>query len=66
MIEVKLPPDVDPKSAEATQILRCSKGYILVGDNLYKRGSASDILMKFVSVQRKAEKYSRRFTKKCA
>jgi ribonuclease HI len=36
----KLPPGVDPKSAEATCILRRTKGYVLVGDNLYKRGSA--------------------------
>jgi hypothetical protein len=32
--EHKLPPGVDPKSVEATRILRRSKGYILVGDNL--------------------------------
>jgi hypothetical protein len=36
--EHKLPPGIDPKSAEATLILRHSKGYVLVGDNLYKRG----------------------------
>jgi hypothetical protein len=39
--EHKLPLDVNPKSVEATCILRRSKGYVLVGDNLYKRGSAS-------------------------
>jgi hypothetical protein len=49
--EHKLPPDVDPKSAEATRILRCSKGYVLVGGKLYKHGSASDILMKCVSTE---------------
>jgi hypothetical protein len=49
--EHKLPPGVDPKSTEATRILRCSKGYVLVGGNLYKRGSASGILMKFVSTE---------------
>jgi hypothetical protein len=48
----KLPPGIDPKSAEATRILRRSKGYVLVGDNLYKRGSASGILMKCVRRQR--------------
>jgi hypothetical protein len=48
--ENKLPPSVDPKSAEAARILRWSKGYVLVKDNLHKRGSTS-------------EKYSRRFTK---
>jgi ribonuclease HI len=59
--EHKLPPDIDPKSAEATRILRRSKRYVLVRDNLYKHGSASGILMK--CVRRKAEKYSRRFMK---
>jgi hypothetical protein len=44
--EHKLPPGVDPKHVEATRILRRSKGYVLVGDNLCKRGSASGILMK--------------------
>jgi hypothetical protein len=38
--EHKLPPGVDPESVEATRILRHSKGYVLVGDNMYKRGSA--------------------------
>ncbi|RLN15598.1 uncharacterized protein C2845_PM02G16890 [Panicum miliaceum] len=36
--EHKQPPGIDPKSAEATRILRRSKGYVLVGGNLYKRG----------------------------
>jgi hypothetical protein len=49
--EYKLPPGFDPKSAEATRILRRSKGYVLVGGNLYKRGSASGILMKCVSTK---------------
>jgi hypothetical protein len=49
--EHKLPPGVDPKSAEATRILRCSKGYVLVGGNLYKRRSASGILMKCVNTE---------------
>jgi hypothetical protein len=49
--EHKLPPSVDSKSAEATRILRHSKGYILVKDNLYKRGSASGILMKCVRTE---------------
>jgi hypothetical protein len=44
--EHKLPPGVDPKRAKAARILRRSKGYILVGDNLYKHESASGILMK--------------------
>jgi hypothetical protein len=46
--ELKLPPGVEEKSAEAAHILRQSKGYVLVGDNLYKRGSPSSILMKCV------------------
>jgi hypothetical protein len=45
------PPGVDPKSAEAIRILQHSKGYVLVGVNLYKRGSASGILMKCVSME---------------
>jgi hypothetical protein len=48
--EHKLPPSVNPKSIEATRILRRSKGYVLVGGNLYKRGLASGILMKSVSM----------------
>jgi hypothetical protein len=35
--EHKLSPGTDPRSVEATRILRRSKGYILVGGNLYKR-----------------------------
>jgi hypothetical protein len=49
--EHKLPPGIDPKSAKATRILRCSKGYVLVGDTLYKHGSASGILMKCVRTE---------------
>ena len=43
--EFKLPPGVDAKSAQAARIIQRSKGFVLVGDNLYKR-SASGILMK--------------------
>jgi hypothetical protein len=49
--EHKLTPGVDPKSAEATRNLGRSKGYVLVGGNLYKRRSASGILMKCVSTK---------------
>jgi hypothetical protein len=49
--EHKLSPGVDPKSVEVTCILRRSKGYVLVGGNLYKRASASGILMKYVSME---------------
>ena len=48
--EFKLPPHVDPKSAEAARIIRRSKGFVLVGDNLYKC-SASGILMKCVTLE---------------
>ena len=46
----KLPPHVDHKSAEAARIIRHSKSFVLVGDNLYKR-SASGILMKCVTLK---------------
>jgi hypothetical protein len=49
--ENKVLPGVDPKSAEATCILRHSKWYVLVRDNLYKRGSTSRILMKCVRME---------------
>jgi hypothetical protein len=44
-------PGVDKKSTKPAHILRRSKGYVLVGDNLYKLGSASDILMKCVRMK---------------
>ena len=43
--EFKLPPGVEAKSIQPACIIRRSKGFVLVGDNLYKR-SASGILMK--------------------
>jgi hypothetical protein len=51
----KLPPGFDAKSAEAARIFRRSKGYVLVSDKLYKRGSASDILMKCVPIEEDKE-----------
>ena len=45
--EFKLPPHVDAKSTEAARII---KGFVLVGDNLYKR-SASGIPMKCVTLE---------------
>ena len=48
--EFKLPPYVDPKSSEAARIIRRSKGFVLVGDNLYKP-SAFGILMKCVTLE---------------
>jgi hypothetical protein len=53
--EHKLPPGVDPKGAEATHILRRSKGYVLIGDNLNKYRSASRMLMKCVSTEESKE-----------
>jgi hypothetical protein len=49
--EHKLPLGVDKKSTEAARILRWSKGYVLVRDNLYKRVSASGLLMKCVRMK---------------
>jgi hypothetical protein len=49
--EYKLPLSIDPKSAEATRILRRSKGYVLVRGKLYKHGSTSGILMKCVGTE---------------
>ena len=46
----RLTPHIDPKSAEAARITRRSKGFVLVGDNLYKR-SASGIIMKCVTLE---------------
>ena len=48
--EFKLPPGIEPKGIEAARIIRLSKGFVLVGDNLYKR-SASGILMKCVTLE---------------
>jgi hypothetical protein len=49
--EHKLPLSVNPKSTEATHIPRRSKGYVLVGGNLYKCGLGSAILMKCVRAE---------------
>ena len=48
--EFKLPPHVDTKSTEAARIIRRNKGFVLIGDNLYKR-SAFGILMKCVTLE---------------
>ena len=48
--EFKLPPHIDAKSAEPACIIRRSKGFVFIGDNLYKR-SASGILMKCVTLE---------------
>jgi hypothetical protein len=46
-------PGVDGKSAKAAGIIRRSKakGFVLVGDKLYKHGSATGILMKCVPLE---------------
>jgi len=48
--EFKLPPSIEAKSIQAACIIRRSKGFILVGDNLYKC-TASGILMKCVTLE---------------
>ena len=48
--EFKLSSHIDAKSVEAARIIKRSKGFVLVGDNLYKR-SASGILMKCVTLE---------------
>ena len=45
--ENKLPAD----KAEATQVVRRSKNYILVGDKLYRRVASSGVLLKCVSFE---------------
>ena len=50
IMEFKLPPHIDAKSIKAARIIRRSKGFVLVGDNLYKC-FASDILMKCVTLE---------------
>jgi hypothetical protein len=47
----KLPSGIDAKRTEATRIFRRRKSYVLVGDKLYKCGSASGILMKCIPVE---------------
>jgi predicted choloylglycine hydrolase len=40
---------------EATRIIRRSKNYVLVGDNLYKRATSSGILLKCISREERKE-----------
>jgi hypothetical protein len=47
----KLPLASTRRAPKAARILRWSKGYVLVGDNLYKRGSALGILIKCVRAE---------------
>ena len=47
----RLPPGIDKDSPEAIRILRRSKGLVMVGDKLYKRGATSGVLMKCVSTK---------------
>jgi hypothetical protein len=40
---------------EATRIIRKSKNYILIGDNLYRRAASSGVLLKCVSSEKGKE-----------
>jgi hypothetical protein len=44
----KLPAGVDARSAEATHVMRRSKGFVLVDSKLYRHGAQSGVLMKCV------------------
>ena len=46
-----LPPGIKKDNAEAVQIMRRSKNYVLVDNKLYKRGAGSGILMKCVTTE---------------
>ena len=46
-----LPPGIKKDDAEAVRIMRRSKNYVLVDNNLYKRGAGSGILMKCVTTE---------------
>jgi hypothetical protein len=45
----RLPAGVGARSADATRILRRSKGFVLVNGKLYRRGARSGVLMKCVT-----------------
>jgi hypothetical protein len=49
--ENKLPANKE----EATRIIRRSKNYVLVGDNLYRRAASSGVLLKCVSLEKGKE-----------
>jgi hypothetical protein len=49
--ENKLPTNKE----EATRIIRRSKNYVLVGDNLYRRATSSGVLLKCVSSEKDKE-----------
>jgi hypothetical protein len=40
---------------EATRIIRRSKNYVLVGDNLYRKAASSRVLLKCVSLEKDKE-----------
>lgn len=48
IMEKRFPPGVNKDSAEATRIMRRSKGLVVVRNKLYKRGAHSGVLMKCV------------------
>jgi transposase InsO family protein len=45
----KLPAGIDARSAEATRVLRRSKGFVLIDGKLYRRGARLGVLMKCVT-----------------
>jgi hypothetical protein len=47
--ENKLPSN----NEEATRIIRRSKNYVLIGDNLYRRAASSGVLLKYISREKK-------------
>jgi len=46
-----IPPGIKKDDTEAIRIMRRSKNYVLVTNNLYKRGAGSGILMKCVTAE---------------
>jgi hypothetical protein len=46
---------VTANKEEATRIIRRSKNYVLVGDNLYRRATSSGVLLKCVSSEKGKE-----------
>jgi hypothetical protein len=45
----RLPVGMDARSAAAARVIRRSKGFVLVDNNLYRRGARSGVLMKCVT-----------------
>ena len=49
--EQMLPPGVTNESIEAARLMRHSKNYVLIDDQLYKVGAGARVLMKCVSTE---------------